>query len=321
MPNYNKLTLGRKASELGFARDAFEKMNRLTEILQYIHSNEDLKTYLALKGGTAINMTFFNLPRLSVDIDFDFDMNLSKEQTSEKREHISGVLERYMANEGYVLKGTSKKTHILDSFVFAYTNAAGNSDNIKIEVNYILRCHILPSVEVMTRTDDVFPSFEVRTLSPTEICASKIVALTQRGAARDLFDINNIVLSGMFKDKETSALRKCAVFYLALAGDSGTQSFDLANMNKITENKIHTDLRQMLRQSERFNLQAAKDCISKFLLNELVLKDNENEFLEQFRIGNYKPQLLFDDDEIIKRIENHPMAMWRLRNIRDKQEQ
>lgn len=53
MPNYNKLELGRKAQKLGFARDAFEKMSRLTEILQYIHSNEDLNTVLALKGGTA----------------------------------------------------------------------------------------------------------------------------------------------------------------------------------------------------------------------------------------------------------------------------
>ena len=320
MPNYNKLALGRKASELGFARDAFEKMSRLTVILQYIHSNEDLTACLALKGGTAINLTFFNLPRLSVDIDFDFDTNLSKEKTSEKREHIRGVIERYMANEGYALKDKSKKTHALDSFVYGYTNAAGNSDNIKIEINYILRSHILSSAEVMTRTDDVFPNFAVRTLAPAEISASKIVALTQRGAARDLYDLNNIVLSGMFKDKELSLLRKCAVFYLALTGDGGSQGLDLTNMNKITENKVHTDLRQMIRQSERFNLQAAKDCVSKFLLDEFALKDNENEFLKRFKVGNYKPQLLFDDAEIIKRIESHPMAMWRLRNIRDRQE-
>jgi len=35
MPMYDKLTLGRKAKELGFARDAYEKMSRLTEILQF----------------------------------------------------------------------------------------------------------------------------------------------------------------------------------------------------------------------------------------------------------------------------------------------
>ncbi|MDD4591841.1 MAG: nucleotidyl transferase AbiEii/AbiGii toxin family protein [Parabacteroides sp.] len=33
-----------------------------------------------LKGGTAINLLFFNLPRLSVDIDLDFCQNLSREE-------------------------------------------------------------------------------------------------------------------------------------------------------------------------------------------------------------------------------------------------
>ena len=30
-------------------------------------------------------------------------------------------------------------------------------------------------------------------------------------------------------------------------------------------------------------------------------------------------KLLFEDDSIIKRIENHPMAIWRLRHIREGQ--
>ena len=35
---------------------------------------------LALKGGTAINLTIFNLPRLSVDIDLDYSRNVSKDE-------------------------------------------------------------------------------------------------------------------------------------------------------------------------------------------------------------------------------------------------
>jgi predicted nucleotidyltransferase component of viral defense system len=37
--------------------------------LEYLNTNPILKETLALKGGTAINLTIFNLPRLSVDID------------------------------------------------------------------------------------------------------------------------------------------------------------------------------------------------------------------------------------------------------------
>jgi predicted nucleotidyltransferase component of viral defense system len=44
----------------------------LTEILKFFENDTLLGNSLALKGGTAINLTIFDLPRLSVDIDMDF---------------------------------------------------------------------------------------------------------------------------------------------------------------------------------------------------------------------------------------------------------
>ena len=70
--NYNKGQLGQMAKQYGFVRDTFEKVLRLKEILTYLNADEYLHEHLALKGGTAINMTIFNLPRLSVDLDLDF---------------------------------------------------------------------------------------------------------------------------------------------------------------------------------------------------------------------------------------------------------
>ena len=102
MAIYDKLTLGKKARELGFIRDSFEKMSRLIEILQVVNSDDELGSLLALKGGTAINLTMFNLPRLSVDIDYDFAQNLTRDETMEKRERISELLGRYMLSEGYI---------------------------------------------------------------------------------------------------------------------------------------------------------------------------------------------------------------------------
>ena len=182
MPMYNKLELGKKAHELGFVRDALEKMSRLTEVLQYVNAEQELNQLLALKGGTAINLAIFNLPRLSVDIDLDFAENLTRDEMLIKRERINELLGRYMANENYTLKDKSKHSHALDSFVYSYTNAAGNPDNIKIEINYLLRCHTLPTTTVTARTDVVFTDFSVLALSPVEIFASKIVALCDRAA-------------------------------------------------------------------------------------------------------------------------------------------
>ena len=68
MPQYNRAELGRMATESGFVRDTFEKVLRLKEILKFLNKDKFLREHLLLKGGTAINLTVFNLPRLSVDI-------------------------------------------------------------------------------------------------------------------------------------------------------------------------------------------------------------------------------------------------------------
>ena len=45
-----------------------------------MQSDPLLKESLALKGGTAINLTIFDLPRLSVDIDLDYAKNNSRDE-------------------------------------------------------------------------------------------------------------------------------------------------------------------------------------------------------------------------------------------------
>lgn len=63
--DYEIRKIGKQARELGFIRDTLEKVLRLSEILYFINYDPLLSASLALKGGTAINMTIFNLPRLS----------------------------------------------------------------------------------------------------------------------------------------------------------------------------------------------------------------------------------------------------------------
>ena len=69
MSEYSRKEIGRLAAEHGFIRDAFEKVSRLVGLLAFFGRDPALSKYLALKGGTAINLTIFYLPRLSVDID------------------------------------------------------------------------------------------------------------------------------------------------------------------------------------------------------------------------------------------------------------
>lgn len=72
MFEYTKADLNLMANEMNFVRDTLEKVIRLVKILDFINSDSDTSGKLVLKGGTAINLFVFDLPRLSVDIDLDF---------------------------------------------------------------------------------------------------------------------------------------------------------------------------------------------------------------------------------------------------------
>lgn len=89
MMPFDRISLGRQAKELGFVRDTFEKVCRLTDVLSFMESDTLLSDTLALKGGTAINLTIFNLPRLSVDIDLDYAKDIPREKMLQERDNGS----------------------------------------------------------------------------------------------------------------------------------------------------------------------------------------------------------------------------------------
>lgn len=130
---YKKQEITLLANENGFKSETLEKVLRLVDVLEFINNNKRLSSVLVLKGGTAINFTIFNLPRLGVDIDLDFSMRGNKEEMLIRRKEIMLVLKRYMEINGYNYNKNSKNHYALDSFVFSYVNVLGNKDNLKIE--------------------------------------------------------------------------------------------------------------------------------------------------------------------------------------------
>lgn len=131
MSNYDLFYLGKKAEELGFVRDTLEKVTRIADILEFLNTNPALKDSLALKGGTAINLTIFDLPRLSVGIDLDYLITNTREEMLESREVINRMIERFMVSQGYRKNPKTKNPHSVDSWFYDYNGASGNRDNIK----------------------------------------------------------------------------------------------------------------------------------------------------------------------------------------------
>ncbi len=282
MKSYNIKDLQALADNLGFIRDNLEKVIRLSDILSFIYQSDVIKSRLALKGGTAINLTVFELPRLSVDADFDFNARISRDGMLECRKTINAELLSFMQSEGYALNPNSKNPHSLDSWTFNYVNAGGNRDNIKLEINYSMRQHILP-LETRYPTISFLGKTSVLSVAKTELFASKIKALIERTAARDLYDVFNLLHYPIFESMDKELLRKCVLFYMAVGGNHAPQEeCNLSAIDNLQFKQIRAQLLPMLHHSEYFDFQQAKTEVKDFLSQLLMYTENEKQFIKYF---------------------------------------
>lgn len=162
------------------------------KILPYI-AKEDC---FSLKGGTAINLFYSNLPRLSVDIDLTYVHFDSRDVAYTK---INDALERINNNLqslGYksFVRGDKEKKILCQDNNFA---------TVKIEPNYTLRgCIKEPvNVSICDSAEEFFGYIDFPLLSKMETYGGKICAALDRQHPRDLFDIYQLVQNNGITDE------------------------------------------------------------------------------------------------------------------------
>lgn len=315
--NYKKY-IEETANKTGFIKSTLEKVERLLNILEWINNHEKLSKLLALKGGTAINTAVFNFPRLSVDIDLDLTENLAKDEMIKERENIHNLLVQYLnANDYKINIEKSKNVYALDSIIAEYEDIRGNIDNIKIEINYMNRVHILETKQLKIATD-IFEDklLEIHCIHPIEIYAAKLCALLSRTTARDLFDVYTLSKYDLFDKEEKQLLKQCFMLEYIAVNNYKLEDLDIERIEKLEKQDIKTKLLPTLkdRNPRKSNVEEMKQAVREYLKDILIVDDNIKEFYDKFQKGIYQPELLFDNEEIIERIKEHPMIIWKLNN-------
>ena len=156
----------------------------LIDVLPYVAKEE----CFALKGGTAINLFYNNLPRLSVDIDLTY---IGFESRDIACANINNALKRIADDlnaKGYIanVQGNDIEKKIICSNQHA---------KIKIEPNYIIRGYIEKpkTLEVCENVEDEFGYVQIQVVSKKELYGGKICAALDRQHPRDLFDIKELI--------------------------------------------------------------------------------------------------------------------------------
>lgn len=99
--NLSKERLIDIAAETRFRADILEKVLHLLHLLEALNEHPILKSKWALKGGTALNLFFLKVPRLSVDIDLNYTGAVEREDMTRERPKIEQALQNVCQREGF----------------------------------------------------------------------------------------------------------------------------------------------------------------------------------------------------------------------------
>lgn len=173
-------------------QEYLNQVSLLIKILPYI-AKEDC---FALKGGTAINLFYSNLPRLSVDIDLTYIHFGSREIAYTKINEALDRINNNLQSLGYksFVRGDKEKKILCQDNNFA---------TVKIEPNYTLRgCIKEPeNVSICDSAEELFGYIDFPILSKMETFGGKICAALDRQHPRDLFDIYQLIQNGGITDE------------------------------------------------------------------------------------------------------------------------
>ena len=145
----------------------------------------------ALKGGTAINLFWRDLPRLSVDIDLTF-LPLADRKTSLAA--IDAALRRLADRIQDQIGGAAVDRQGGAEGIRRLLVRAGGTQ-LKIEVTPVLRGVVFaPELRgVSPRVEEAFGFAETNLVSFADLFAGKMVAALDRQHPRDLFDVRDLL--------------------------------------------------------------------------------------------------------------------------------
>ncbi len=303
----------------GFQPDFLEKTFQLLALLDAANSHPFLRGKLALKGGTALNLFVFNVPRLSVDVDLNYVGAEIREDMLADRPGIEEALQAVFLREDYAVRRAPGDSHAGGKWSLRYPTAFGQSGRIEVDLNYMYRVPLWPVTDVISRPLGSWQAVEFPVIDLYELAAGKLAALFARRTARDLFDCRLIFsMEGLDIEK----LRVAFVLYGAMNRRDWRRvsvddiTFDPRDLARQLLPALHIDGAQEL-QAANYGGALVEECRAA-LSALLPFTSAERDFLDSLLDeGEVRPELLTDDVELQGRIRAQPLLAWKAQNVRE----
>lgn len=275
-----------------------QQMQHVVYILPLIQ-HEDF----ALKGGTAINLFFRDLPRLSIDIDLTY-LPIEERDVSFKKIHtyLSDVM-KMLKSKGYECKSDKPLDGKAETKLVAWKNEI----QIKIEPNFTIRGAVnKPTKRIVTNAVVALfgNKIEANCLSFEDVFAGKICAALTRQHPRDLFDIRLLLDNEGISDN----LKNVFIYYLISAPKP---FFEVLMPRTHSIENLYRDKFSGMSQNEVSTAELEQS------LHELIatLRDKftEQDVMFLKSLLELKPRW---DLTTIGYLQDYPSVKWRLLNLK-----
>jgi len=278
-----------------------DQLALLVQLLPYV-AREDC---FALKGGTAINLFYRDLPRYSVDIDLTYLPGERYDQAAKGMGAALGRIADALAGGSpsyLVVRGSGEGTGAIDTLTVGARGA-----QVKIEVNPVLRGSLRRPFTMPVRpiVSEEFGFAEMSVLAFDDLYAGKLVAAMDRQHPRDLFDVKLLLQNEGVSDSLFRA------FIVYLVGHKGSIPDVLDPLGK----KVDFDglyKRQFEGMTaERVSLKSLLDVRERLDAEVRArLSDELKRFLLSVQRGNPEWILLG-----VEGAEDLPAVKWRMHNL------
>jgi predicted nucleotidyltransferase component of viral defense system len=316
--NLSRERLEAEAAATGFGTGPLEKVAYLLALLEGFNRHPFLKGKLALKGGTALNLFLFDVPRLSIDIDLNYIGAADREGMLAERPQIEAAIEAVCVREGLSVQKIPTQ-HAGGSWSLRYRGVYGNTDSLKVDVVYMYRIPLWPPQLLDSHPIGSFRARQVLVLDEYELASGKLAALMARQTSRDLFDAHALLTQ---RGLERERLRLGFVVYGGM-NRKDWRKIAVEDIPRAAED-VESYLLPLLRKAalpEPFDpagwsAQLLADCIEamKFVL---PFEPPEREFLDRLLDeGEIAPELLTSDEGLQQRIRDHPELAWKALNVK-----
>ena len=276
-----------------------EQVEFLVRVLPIVAEEE----CFALKGGTAINLFYRDMPRLSVDIDLVYTPIKSRDESLSE---ISAALSD-MGNAITERLGNAKVQYSRMGRTDIVIKLLVQSERtvIKIELSPVLRGTAHPSAvrRIQPAAEDRFGFVEMSVVSFEDLFAGKIVAALDRQHPRDLFDVKLLLEN----EGITPRLKEAFLVYLL---SHNRRFLEILNPSLLDiRESFETDFSGMTTVPvELVDLEKARVKLVEQINGSLTREDRE--FLIAFKEGD--PNW---DHLSVSHTRDLPAVKWKLHNL------